>query len=174
MVKSDSGKLLNQLIWIIYAQVQACITSQKQVEQKLLSSSHTLHGLVTLAILNAIDASGLLQAEHDEISSSDTPESTFATLRCLGTLAAKGFCVSNVTLSRSLGHERMEQVSVCIWECLVLRITHLLTLLDGHTSDEPIKCYPELMKALKNIFGAATGALDTAAATEVVALVVSS
>ena len=139
-----------------------------------MSCSHTLHGLLALAILNAIDASGLLQVEHAEISSSASLESTFAVLRCLGTLAAQGFCVPNVTLSRSLGRERMEQVSVCLWECLVLRITHLLALLDGHTSDEPIECHPELMKALKNIFGAATGALDTAAAAEVVALVVGS
>ena len=165
---------LHLIVRIIHAQAEACATAQKYLLEKLLSSSDSLHGLLALGILNAIDASGLVQVAHPESSSSATFEPSFAILRCLGTLAVQGFCVPNVTLSHSLGRERMEQVSVCLWECLVLRLRRLLTLLDGRTSNEPIKCQLELMNVLKKIFGAATDALDTAAATEVVALVVGS
>ena len=151
-------------------QVDACDAARQHALQKLLASPDTLLGVLVLAILNAIDASGLGQIPDAENSPSLSVDS--ATLRCLGTLAAQGFQVPNMVLSRSLGRTGMEHVSVCLWECLVLRLRRLLTALENRAADGPIKVHPELVKVLKTVFSAATNALDTAAATEVVTLVV--
>ena len=161
------------MIRIVYMQMKDCHAARQHALQQLLASPDTAQGLLALAILNAIDASGLGQITHPEISPSPSGEpNCFDALRCLGMLAANGFRVPNVTLSRSLGRERMEQVSVCLWECLALRLRRFLTVLEGCTADGPIKNQLEVVTVLKTILGAAADALDTAAATDVVTLVV--